>query len=102
MVPFSMSKLVGENDKVKVLLTKRQIHVIIEHTFAEDDLLNALQVSELAGTKRKVFFTLHDLEDLNGHVAAASNHCDDKKLQQELDSIYDTIQEVEFKYDLRY
>jgi len=97
-----MKKLIGENDKVRVLFTMRQIDMIIEHTFAEDDLLNALQVSELTGTKRKVLFTLHDLEDLNGHVAAASNHCADKKLQQELDSIYEIIQEVELKYDLQY
>ena len=97
-----MKKVIGQNDKVSVLLTKKQIDLIIEHTFAEDDLLDALRISELAGAKRKARFTLHDLEDLNGHVAATSNHCNDKKLQQDLDFIYEIIQEVELKYDLDY
>jgi len=95
-----MRRLIGEKDKVPVLLTKRQIELLIEHTFAEDDLLNALQVFEITGGKRKVLYTLHDLEDLNGHVAAAANHCTNRKLQQELDSIYEIIQEVELKFDL--
>jgi len=97
-----MSRLIGENDKVPVLLTKRQIELLNEHTFAEDALLNALHVSEIAGGKRKVLFTLHDLEDLNGHVAAAANHCSNRKLQKELDLVYEIIQEVESKYDLHY
>jgi hypothetical protein len=97
-----MSRVIDENDKIPVLLTKRQIELLTEHTFAEDDLLNTLNVSEIAGGKRKVLFTLHDLEDLNGHVAAAANHCSNRKLQQELDSVYDIIQEVELKYDLHY
>jgi len=47
-----------------------------------------------------VLFTLHDLEDLNGHVAAAANHCKDKKLEDLLDTIYEAIQKAEQKYDL--
>ncbi len=42
-----MRKLIDEHEKVNVLFTMRQIDMLIEHTFAEDDLLNALQVSEL-------------------------------------------------------
>lgn len=94
-----MRKMVGLNDKVPLLLTGEQVALIIEHTCA---LLNALRISEVAGAKRKAMLTLHDLEDLNGHIAAIANHCEDKKLQKKLDSIFQTIQKVEDKYDLRY
>ncbi len=100
-MPRYMKKLVNEGEKVPLRLSKRQIELIVEHTFAEDSLLDSLRVAEVVGGKRKVRFTLHDLEDLNGHVAAAANHCADRKLQRELDVIYDTIQEVERRYDLQ-
>jgi len=44
-----MKKVVGENDKVPILLTQEQIDLIIEHTFAEDSLLNPLRISEVVG-----------------------------------------------------
>ena len=97
-----MRKMVGLNDTVPLLLTGEQVALIIERTCAEDALLNALRISEVAGAKRKAMLTLHDLEDLNGHIAAIANHCEDKKLQKKLDSIFQTIQKVEDKYDLRY
>jgi hypothetical protein len=97
-----MRKMVGVDEKVPLLLTGEQISLIIEHTFAEDSLLNALRISEVVGTKRKAMFTLHDLESLDGDVAAIANHSEDKKLQKKLDSIFQAIQKVEDKYDLRY
>lgn len=97
-----MKKVVGENDKVPLLLTQEQIDLIVEHTFAEDSLLNSLRISEVVGRKRRAMFTLHDLEYLDGHVAAAANYCEKKELQRELDSIFDTIQKVQAKYGLCY
>ena len=97
-----MKKVVGETDKVPLLLTQEQIDLIIEHTFAEDGLLNSLRISEVVGRKRKAMFTLHELEYLDGHVAATANHCEDNKLQRQLDSIFDSIQKVQEKYDLCY
>ncbi len=96
-----MSKVVGEHEKVSLLIYKKQIDLILEHTFAEDDLLQALSIAEVSGSKRKALLSLHDLEDLNGHVAAAANHCGDRKLERELDGIYDLIEKVERKYVLR-
>ena len=96
-----MKKQINEEEKVPLRLSKKQIGLIFEHTFAEDDLLDALRLAEIIGGKRRVRFTLHDLEDLNGHVAAAANHCTDRKLQCELDVIYDAIQEIERRYEFQ-
>jgi hypothetical protein len=97
-----MRKLIDVDEKVPLLLTGEQIALIIEHTFSEDVLINALRISEVVGSKRKAMFTLHDLEYLDGHVAAVANHSEDKKLQKKFDSIFQTIQRVEDKYDLDY
>jgi hypothetical protein len=97
-----LKKDVEEHEKVPLLLSKKQIDLIIDHTIAEDDLVEALQIAEVSGGRRKVFFTLEDLEHLNGHVAAAANHCDDRKLERELDALYEHIDKVEREYDVRY
>lgn len=95
-------KAVTEEQKVPILLSEEQIALIREHTFAEKALLKCLSLSEVSGKKRKVQFTLHDLEDFEGHVAAIANHCDDRKLQSKLDKICEEIQKVQNKYDLVY
>ena len=45
-----MKKIIEEDEKVPLLLSKKQIEVILEHTFAEEDLLEALRVSEITGS----------------------------------------------------
>jgi hypothetical protein len=39
-------------------------------------------------------FTLDDLDELAGFVAAEANHAKDKKLQEELDRLYERIQDT--------
>ena len=97
-----MKKSIGENEKVPLMLTEEQIEVIVEHTFAEDELLNALKIAEAVGTKRRVKFTLHELEFLEGHVAATANHCEDPNLQRKLDDVCELISKVQGSYDLVY
>jgi len=95
-------KGVTEEQKVPILLSVEQIALIREHTFAEDALLKSLSLSEVSGKKCQVQFTLHDLEDLEGHIAAFTNHCEDRKLQSKLDRICEEIQKTQNKYDLVY
>ena len=98
-----MKKVVSENEKVPLRLSEEQIQLIREHTFADSELLNAFNIAEVVSkTKRQAMYTLYDLEDLEGHVAAAANHCEDRKLQGKLDTIFLTIQRVQDKYDLDY
>ena len=99
---YPMKKYIREDEKVSLLLSKTQIELIREHTFAEFELPDVFIVSETSGNKQKVWFTLHDLDHLNGYIAAAANHCEDKKLQRKLDALYDTIQRVEQKYEIKY
>ena len=63
-------------------------------------LLNALHglteeirdVMRATPTAQPVMFTLDDLDDLEGYVAAEANHTKDKKLRQRLDAISEKIQ----------
>ena len=44
-------------------------------------------------------YTLDDLEDLLGHIAAGANHTEDSKLRDRLDSLYDRLFRVQRSYD---
>ena len=44
-------------------------------------------------------YTLADLEDILGYLAAEANHTEDRKLRGELDVFYDRLSAVQQSYD---
>ena len=89
-----------EVDKVKLLLGSAQVQLILDSALALDrELEESLTISEVVGSKRKIMLSLHELDDLEGHVAAAANHCSDKKIQSKLDTIVDVLTKTQQKYN---
>jgi len=56
------------------------------------DVDGRLRVVPKPGEPPVFHFTLDDLDELAGFVAAEANHAKDKKLQKELDQLCDRIQ----------
>lgn len=73
--------------------------LIREHTFAGPDLTERLDAVSLEGTKLNARYTLDDLEDLLGFVAAEANRSEDKRFRNELDHLYDLIRKTMDRYD---
>jgi hypothetical protein len=44
-------------------------------------------------------YTLDDLEDMLGYIAAEANHIEDAKIQGQLDRLYDRLLELQRSYD---
>ena len=44
------------------------------------------------------YYTLSELEDLQGFIAAETNHARSRKLQRQLDTLYDRIKAAEQSY----
>lgn len=83
---------VHPDEKVPLKLSQRERELILEHTFADDELIAPLRDTP-ASSKASVYsFTLDDLEELMGYVAAEANHAKDKKLQRELDHLFERMQ----------
>lgn len=80
------------DEKVPLELNGRERELILEHTFADDELTNRLRVVPKKGQRPIFRFTLDDLDELGGCVAAEANHTKDKKLRKELDHLFDRIQ----------
>lgn len=87
---------IDPSDKVGVRLSSRQRQLIVDETYADDHLLRQFRLVRVDGELPPVKFTLDDWEDLQGHVAAASNHHENKKISRDLLAIFGTIQEEVF------
>jgi hypothetical protein len=83
---------IHRNEKVPLELNDRERKLIQWHTFADGTLTDRLRVVPKPGEPPVFHFTLDDLDELAGFVAAEANHAKDKKLQKELDQLCDRIQ----------
>ena len=92
-------KKIESDTPVKVRLTPRERELILAHTFAGPNLTKRLRLAEVAGTRLTVDYTLDDLDELVGFIAAEANHAEDARLQHELDALYEHLRETMESYD---
>ena len=92
-------KYIPPGEKAALSITLAQRDLIRDHTFASPHLTDALKIAELKDKKIIVYYTLDDLDELAGYVAAAANHAKDRKLEKSLDAVYAEIRRVEDSYD---
>ena len=69
-----MAKRIPYGTKLPVYLTAKEVTDIREHTFADPDF----GFGVLEGSRLRFDMSLDDIEELQGYVAAASNHTDTK------------------------
>jgi hypothetical protein len=84
---------------VEVLFSPRERDLVIEETFAGPNLTKRLRLARVVGPRLAVGYTLDDLDELVGYVAAAANHTEDEALRDELDALYARLQEEMESYD---
>ena len=91
-------KHIAVGEKVPLELTERERDLIINHTFADNNLTNRLRVVPSPGRRPFYRFTLDDLDELAGYVAAEANHAKFKKLEKELRQLCGRIEDVLASY----
>lgn len=85
---------VRPGERVPLKLSKRQRELILKRTFTDDELTAPLHVAHVSNKASVCSFTLDDLEELMGYVAAEAHHTKDKNLQKELDRLFEQMEEV--------
>jgi hypothetical protein len=90
----SKRKRVQPDEPVPIKLTRAERALILDKTFAEDDLTNRLRLEPTPGASPIYRYTLADFDHLGGHIAAAANHAPDKKLKKQLDALFDRIYSI--------
>lgn len=93
------SRRIGSAEKVVVAFTARERALVIDHTFAGLELTEPLKAARLTRGKYTARFSLDDLDELLGHVAAEANHCKGKRLRKELEVLFARLQDAMESYD---
>src|SRR5438094_5156622 len=94
-----MRKKIKRGQKVAVGFKPRERELVLDHTFAGPELTSALRKARLVDGRHIVRYTLADLEELLGFVAAEANHSTDKKLRKGLDALYARVRREMESYD---
>jgi len=92
--PSKRRQRIQPDQEVPLDLSDRERELILEHAFADEALIGRLRVPQTPDRRAVFHFSLDDLDDLAGCVAAEANHAKDKKLRKEWDRIYARISDV--------
>lgn len=85
--------------KIDIRLNEREYKLITEHTFVETEHIESIR--EVPGKSYYIAsYTIEDLEDVLGFIAAEANHAENKQLERELDNLYDRLSTIEASYDV--
>ncbi|MFH1843491.1 MAG: hypothetical protein ABIF77_09830 [bacterium] len=93
-MPTKDRKQIRPDEKVPLELSVRERELILNHTFADDELTGRLRIVRQPGEPPVYRFTLDDLDELAGYIAAEANHAKLKKLEKELRRLYARIAAV--------
>ena len=77
-------------------LTLRERDIIRDKRFCNPDFARFAVVD---GKEIRVELSLDDIEEIQGYIAAEANHTENKKLQKELDRLFDKLQVYLETYD---
>ena len=80
--------------EIVVKITEKERDLILEHTFAGKDLTKQIMVAELSGKYLLAKYTIEDLDELVGYIAAESNHTEDIKIQKQLDKLFEKMSRI--------
>jgi len=85
-------KQIQPGEKVPLKLTVTERKLILEDLMCLDQ--DHEQIVRETPTGKPVLMTLDDLEDFGDYIAAEANHCDDKKKEKKLDTVFEKVQRL--------
>ncbi|HPV48553.1 MAG TPA: hypothetical protein PLB14_02525 [Smithellaceae bacterium] len=81
-------------DEIEIKITPEERDLILDLTFADEVLTDRLKIAEMRGKHLVARYSISDLDDLIGFIAAEANHAEDKKLQKKLDRLIDKLERM--------
>ncbi len=78
-------------NEIEIKFTPQERDLIIDHTFADPGLTKRLKIAAIKGKHLITKYSIHDLDDLLGFIAAEANHTEDKKLEKNLDKLFEKL-----------
>ena len=92
------SKRVVIMQNIEIPFTLEERDLILKKTFTDPALTDRLKLAEVKEGHIKVSFSLNEIDELAGAIAAEANHTEDEALQEKLDDLYDRIADIESRF----
>ena len=89
---------VGADERVPVAMSLEERQLVTELTLADPELTDRLRMSEIRDGELQVGYTLSELDELRGFIAAAANHAGNALLERKLDALLEKLSVVEGRY----
>ena len=80
-----------DTDLIPVRLHVEERDIILNQTLAGPDLTDRLESAKQVTDSVVVYYSSEELENLIGYIAAEANHNPDRKVQEALDALYDSL-----------
>ncbi|MGB6866228.1 MAG: hypothetical protein WBE11_11100 [Candidatus Aminicenantaceae bacterium] len=91
-----------DTDLIPLRLHVEERDLIVNETLAGPDLTDRLESAKQVIDSVVVYYSSEELENLIGYVAAEANHNPDRKMQEALDALYDSLDALlDFYMDLK-
>ncbi len=77
---------------IKFTFSLAEREAVLEHTFAHPSLTDRLRLTEVVEGGCRASYTIDEMDELLGFVAAEANHTKNKKLGKVLDRLFERLQ----------
>jgi hypothetical protein len=89
-------KQIRIDEQISISLTLRERDLIQKHTTYDPDFA---ALAEIKNNKIQIKLSLDEIDEVHGYIAAEANHCDDRKLEKELDSLCEKLKKIEDSFE---
>ena len=94
----TIRKYLKPGQKVVLLLTAEECGLITSLTYIPEELMQAIYSSKCRDDIVSARFTLSELEELGGCIAAEASHTKSRQLRKSLDAVFEKIEQLNLKY----
>lgn len=90
---------VGVEERIPVAISLEERRLLIEQSLADPELVDRLRLSEIRDGELRVGYTLSELEELQGYIAAEANHTSDATFKSKLLALWKKLRAYEDLYE---
>jgi hypothetical protein len=83
---------VKPGERIPFAFTRKERDAVLEETFADPSLTDRLKVAEATPRGVQASYTIDEMDELLGFIAAEANHTSDKKVEKLLYALFERLQ----------
>jgi hypothetical protein len=88
-------KVLRPGEEITIRFTLQERDLILDHTLAGPDLTDRLRLAIMERGQITAKYSLEDLDELLGYIAAEANHSEDERRATRLYKLYDRLSDIE-------